>query len=208
MQYPAPGALALAERAVALLSAAGLISELDPTRGLDHGAWAPLSAMYPQANIPVTQLSLVHDASAAQRMLRWDGRWCPCVMKGCSSLRLVQSRIILAGWTLMHKLKQRRCRKLSNLLIGLRRAWLHWMLMAYWPIVPHLMAQMRILHLKNIFCRFLLPWAQRTVIFLCVFAHVLLMVRWLWMLIYGEVWRRVPEVAGFKFGFYFSRRSS
>jgi 4,5-DOPA dioxygenase extradiol len=65
MQYPAPGALALAERAVALLSAAGLISELDPTRGLDHGAWAPLSAMYPQANIPVTQLSLVHNASAA-----------------------------------------------------------------------------------------------------------------------------------------------
>ncbi|BBP00398.1 dioxygenase [Sulfuriferula nivalis] len=65
MQYSAPGAPALAERAVSLLSAAGLVSELHPSRGLDHGAWAPLSAMYPQANIPITQLSLVHNASAA-----------------------------------------------------------------------------------------------------------------------------------------------
>ncbi|MFA5170473.1 MAG: class III extradiol ring-cleavage dioxygenase [Sulfuriferula sp.] len=65
MQYAAPGAPALAERAASLLSAAGLVADLHPSRGLDHGAWAPLSAMYPQANIPVTQLSLVHTASAA-----------------------------------------------------------------------------------------------------------------------------------------------
>ncbi|HUW28437.1 MAG TPA: class III extradiol ring-cleavage dioxygenase [Sulfuriferula sp.] len=65
MQYPAPGAPALAERAVSLLSAAGLAADLHPSRGLDHGAWAPLSAMYPQANVPVTQLSLVRNAGAA-----------------------------------------------------------------------------------------------------------------------------------------------
>ena len=65
MQYRAPGAPALAERAVSLLSAAGLAAELHPSRGLDHGAWVPLSAMYPQANIPVTQLSLVRNASTA-----------------------------------------------------------------------------------------------------------------------------------------------
>lgn len=65
MQYRAPGAPALAERAVSLLSAASLAADLHPSRGLDHGAWAPLSAMYPQANVPVTQLSLARNTGAA-----------------------------------------------------------------------------------------------------------------------------------------------
>lgn len=59
MQYPAPGAPALAEQVGSLLSAAGIVAELHPNRGLDHGAWVPLSAMFPRANVPVTQLSLV-----------------------------------------------------------------------------------------------------------------------------------------------------
>jgi 4,5-DOPA dioxygenase extradiol len=66
LQYPAPGAPALAERVVSLLSAAGVAAELHPGRGLDHGAWVPLSAMYPQATVPVTQLSLIRGGSAAQ----------------------------------------------------------------------------------------------------------------------------------------------
>jgi 4,5-DOPA dioxygenase extradiol len=65
MQYPAPGAPALAERAVALLSAADTAAELHPGRGLDHGAWVPLSAMFPAADVPVTQLSLVRNAGPA-----------------------------------------------------------------------------------------------------------------------------------------------
>lgn len=65
MQYLAPGAPALAERAVSLLTAAGLAAELHPSRGLDHGAWVPLSAMVPQADVPVTQLSLVRHAGPA-----------------------------------------------------------------------------------------------------------------------------------------------
>lgn len=68
MQYPAPGAPALAERAVALLREAGIAAELHPTRGLDHGSWVPLSALYPEANVPVTQLSLIHHGSAAQHV--------------------------------------------------------------------------------------------------------------------------------------------
>ena len=68
MQYPAPGAPALAERAVALLSNAGIAAELHPTRGLDHGSWVPLSTLYPQANVPVTQLSLIHNGNAAQHV--------------------------------------------------------------------------------------------------------------------------------------------
>lgn len=65
MQYRAPGAPVLAERVVSLLSAAGMAAVLHQDRGLDHGAWVPLSAMFPQANVPVTQLSLVRDADPA-----------------------------------------------------------------------------------------------------------------------------------------------
>ena len=65
IRYPAPGAPALAERVVSLLSTAGVAADTHPSRGLDHGAWVPLSAMYPEANVPVTQLALVRDAGAA-----------------------------------------------------------------------------------------------------------------------------------------------
>lgn len=65
MQYRAPGAPAVAERVVSLLTSAGLAVETHPSRGLDHGAWVPLSAMYPHADVPVTQLSLVRDADPA-----------------------------------------------------------------------------------------------------------------------------------------------
>lgn len=61
LNYPAPGAPKLAERAVALLHQAGFCSENHPSRGLDHGAWTPLLLAYPEADIPVTQLSLQYD---------------------------------------------------------------------------------------------------------------------------------------------------
>ncbi len=65
MQYRAPGAPALAERTASLLSSAGLASARHANRGLDHGAWVPLSVMYPEANVPVMQLSLVRNAGPA-----------------------------------------------------------------------------------------------------------------------------------------------
>jgi 4,5-DOPA dioxygenase extradiol len=58
MSYPAPGDPALAERAAARLRDAGFAVALDRARGLDHGAWVPLTLMYPAADIPVVQLSL------------------------------------------------------------------------------------------------------------------------------------------------------
>lgn len=58
VQYPAAGAPELAAEVQRLLAAAELPGRLDPQRPLDHGAWVPLSLMYPQADIPVLQLSL------------------------------------------------------------------------------------------------------------------------------------------------------
>jgi 4,5-DOPA dioxygenase extradiol len=58
MRYPAPGSPELAARIVDLLANAGLPAEADAKRGLDHGAWVPLSLMYPAADIPVLQVSI------------------------------------------------------------------------------------------------------------------------------------------------------
>jgi 4,5-DOPA dioxygenase extradiol len=61
VRYPAPGSPELAARVRDLLSPASVT--LDPQRGLDHGAWSVLVAMYPAADIPVVQLSLDRNRS-------------------------------------------------------------------------------------------------------------------------------------------------
>lgn len=57
VRYPAPGAPKLAAQLAERLDHAGLKAMLTE-RGLDHGAWVPLMLMYPQADIPVLQLSV------------------------------------------------------------------------------------------------------------------------------------------------------
>lgn len=61
LRYDAPGAPALAARAAALLEGAGFHARLDPDRGLDHGVFVPLKVVFPEADLPVVELSL--DAS-------------------------------------------------------------------------------------------------------------------------------------------------
>lgn len=58
LEYPAPGHPRLAERALALLQEAGWETRADGRRGLDHGAWVPLMHLFPDADIPVFQVSL------------------------------------------------------------------------------------------------------------------------------------------------------
>ncbi len=58
LQYPAAGSPSVAARVSALLRSTGMECETDHRRGLDHGAWVPLLLMYPQADIPVLQLSV------------------------------------------------------------------------------------------------------------------------------------------------------
>lgn len=58
LTYPAPPSASLARRAAELLAAAGLPADIDTRRGLDHGAWVPLLVSWPDADIPVVQLSV------------------------------------------------------------------------------------------------------------------------------------------------------
>lgn len=58
LQYPAQGSPEHAQQIKALLTRQGFATGIDPTRGLDHGAWVPLRTLFPSADIPVLQLSL------------------------------------------------------------------------------------------------------------------------------------------------------
>ncbi|SDB90580.1 Aromatic ring-opening dioxygenase, catalytic subunit, LigB family [Raineyella antarctica] len=58
IQYPAPGAPDVAARVGQLLDEAGIPTRYDAQRGYDHGVFAPFFVMYPDADVPILQLSL------------------------------------------------------------------------------------------------------------------------------------------------------
>ncbi|MCB2147231.1 MAG: dioxygenase [Deltaproteobacteria bacterium] len=57
--YPAPGSPDLANRIAGILNQNNIAARIDPQRGFDHGLFIPLKLMYPQADIPAIQLSLL-----------------------------------------------------------------------------------------------------------------------------------------------------
>ena len=68
IRYAAPGAPDLAAQAVALLKDAGITAGVNGCRGLDHGAWVPLRWMYPDADVPMVQLSLQPELGSARHV--------------------------------------------------------------------------------------------------------------------------------------------
>lgn len=65
LTYPAAGAPALAATVCELLDAAGIPAAIDSNRGFDHGMFVPLSLIYPKADIPCIQLSLINSLDPA-----------------------------------------------------------------------------------------------------------------------------------------------
>ena len=68
LRYPAPGSSELAQEAVSLLKDAGITAAVNGCRGLDHGAWVPLRWMYPDADVPIVQLSLQPELGTAHHV--------------------------------------------------------------------------------------------------------------------------------------------
>ncbi|MFC7537515.1 DODA-type extradiol aromatic ring-opening family dioxygenase [Sphingomonas sp. GCM10030256] len=86
LRYDAPGSLELADWVRELLETAGFPITIDRERGLDHGAWAPLLLAWPEADIPVVQLSVQPDAGPEHHF-----------RLGCALQPLVNEGVLIIG---------------------------------------------------------------------------------------------------------------
>ena len=63
--WPAPGDPALAQRAAELVAGAGLAAGIDPQRGFDHGTFSVMQSFWPEADVPLVQMSIRADFDPA-----------------------------------------------------------------------------------------------------------------------------------------------
>ncbi|MFH0966502.1 MAG: class III extradiol ring-cleavage dioxygenase [Methanobacteriota archaeon] len=68
IRYPAVGSPVMAGKTVDLIHQAGIRCDINSHRGLDHGAWIPLMLMFPDADIPIVQLSIQHHLDPAEHL--------------------------------------------------------------------------------------------------------------------------------------------
>jgi aromatic ring-opening dioxygenase catalytic subunit (LigB family) len=68
LTYPARGDATVGARVQALLAQAGFAPQTEHERGLDHGIFIPFKLIYPDADIPIVQLSLCHDLDPARHL--------------------------------------------------------------------------------------------------------------------------------------------
>ena len=68
IRYDAPGEPALAERVAAMLAAGGMPTGLEPRRGFDHGTFSLMHTLYPEAAVPLVQLSMKADFDPVEHM--------------------------------------------------------------------------------------------------------------------------------------------
>src|SRR4051812_46962688 len=94
VEYPAPGDPALAEEARLLVKSAQVVNDQD--WGLDHGAWSVLKRMYPEADVPVVQLSIDYHRPP---------RWHYDLGRELAALR-EKGVLILASGDMVHNLRR------------------------------------------------------------------------------------------------------
>lgn len=73
IKYPAPGNPELADRIARILKKNNIQAQIDTQRGFDHGMFIPLALMYPKANIPTTQISLIRGLDSQAHIELGDG---------------------------------------------------------------------------------------------------------------------------------------
>ena len=96
IKYPAPGSLGLANKIFKLLANAEIEAKFDNQRGFDHGLFVPLKLMYPEANIPCVQLSLVNSLDPKTHIK---------IGKALSDLRKENVLVIGSGFS-FHNIKE------------------------------------------------------------------------------------------------------
>ncbi|MEJ6784640.1 DODA-type extradiol aromatic ring-opening family dioxygenase [Aminobacter sp. Piv2-1] len=121
MVYPAKGEPALADRVFAMLEAAGLNPHTYEKRGYDHGTWTPLKLAFPDAGIPIVQVSIDPGRDAA---------WHYAIGKALAPLR-DEGILLIGSGHITHNLRAyfttvRRGAELDPVLAGKVRAFTEW----------------------------------------------------------------------------------